>query len=540
MFCQRCGVDVEKGTKICPNCGYRINGKPVEDFSAESQKEWDDGYESRREQRLKRRKQEQRKATIKKVAAVVGALAVAGGIGAGTIKVSNDQAMRKLDEKKDEIVAVVDLANMEEYNLQKDEIIADWDTLKKEEKESAIVELDLLRAQIADHMDSLIADYRAIDMTSAEDDDVAVYEAALADADAQVDAEEYDKLNATLVKLYDVTEMYADAENDLIVEVKKVDMEKFPVVHLEVSFKDAATKEAPENLTSKYFFLKKMDQNSDYVKKILTTIIQTKDKTVYELEYKADAAEKAEDDMKLQVGYHDRSYAGHCSYDYKGVKKEEEKKEEEKKEEKDKPSGNTSGQTGTNTNTNTNTNSNTNSNTNTQTKPQSNSNTQTKPQSNTNTQSKPQNQSKPESKPQTKPETKPQTKPEENKNKVSSATPEDAIGGYIKNFPTAVTKADISYVAGYMKDGSAIYSDQQSYLTRKDVYEELESYDITDVTYTSDTKATVSTTETYIIKVQEKTKKRMTQTAKYQLEKVGDTWLLTKLVSVEVTSKEEI
>ena len=62
--------------------------------------------------------------------------------------------------------------------------------------------------------------------------------------------------------------------------------------------------------------------------------------------------------------------------------------------------------------------------------------------------------------------------------------PEAVVERYLKNFPQAVTNSDFSLIADCMKQGSAIYTEQEKYVKRS-IDETLDSYEIC-LLYTSD------------------------------------------------------
>lgn len=114
--------------------------------------------------------------------------------------------------------------------------------------------------------------------------------------------------------------------------------------------------------------------------------------------------------------------------------------------------------------------------------------------------------------------------------------PEATVERYLKNFDDAMTYTDFSRISDCLKPGSAIYTEQEAYVTRG-ISEELDSYEISPASYSDDAHATVSTRETFYVQVPGKSLQLMTQECTYALERVGDTWLMTSFVDLEVTNR---
>lgn len=114
--------------------------------------------------------------------------------------------------------------------------------------------------------------------------------------------------------------------------------------------------------------------------------------------------------------------------------------------------------------------------------------------------------------------------------------PEAVVERYLKNFPQAVTDSDFSLIADCMKQGSAIYTEQEKYVKRN-IEETLDSYEIVDTQYSGDSNCVISTRETYYVQVQGKALQLMTQECKYSLEKNGNDWKMTSFVDLKVTSR---
>lgn len=114
--------------------------------------------------------------------------------------------------------------------------------------------------------------------------------------------------------------------------------------------------------------------------------------------------------------------------------------------------------------------------------------------------------------------------------------PEAVVEQYLKNFPDAVTRNDFSLISDYLKKGSDIYKEQESYVQR-DITEQLDSYELTDISYNGDNNCVVSTRETYYVQVEGEALQLMTQECQYALEKNGDQWEMTAFVDLKVVSR---
>ena len=114
--------------------------------------------------------------------------------------------------------------------------------------------------------------------------------------------------------------------------------------------------------------------------------------------------------------------------------------------------------------------------------------------------------------------------------------PEAVVERYLRNFPQAVTDSDFSLIADCMKQGSALYTEQEKYVKRN-IEETLDSYEIVDTQYSGDSNCVISTRETYYVQVQGKALQLMTQECKYSLEKNGNDWKMTSFVDLKVTSR---
>lgn len=114
--------------------------------------------------------------------------------------------------------------------------------------------------------------------------------------------------------------------------------------------------------------------------------------------------------------------------------------------------------------------------------------------------------------------------------------PEAVVEQYLKNFPDAVTGHDFSLISDYLRSGSNIYKEQETYVQRE-ITEQLDTYELTDVNYNGDDHCVVSTRETYYVQVEGKALQLMTQECQYALEKTGDKWEMTDFVDLKVVSR---
>lgn len=114
--------------------------------------------------------------------------------------------------------------------------------------------------------------------------------------------------------------------------------------------------------------------------------------------------------------------------------------------------------------------------------------------------------------------------------------PEAVVEGYIKGFDDAITTSDFSYISGYMKPGSSIYQMQEKYI-RQDVTENLDSYEIVDVSYVNTSECLVTTRETYYVQVKGSHLNLMTQQCVYRVVNENSQWQMTEFVDIKVLSR---
>lgn len=114
--------------------------------------------------------------------------------------------------------------------------------------------------------------------------------------------------------------------------------------------------------------------------------------------------------------------------------------------------------------------------------------------------------------------------------------PEAVVEQYLKNFPEAVTGHDFSLISEYLKSGSNIYKEQETYVQRE-ITEQLDTYELTDINYNGDDYCVISTRETYYVQVEGKALQLMTQECQYALEKTGEKWEMTDFVDLKVVSR---
>ena len=72
---------------------------------------------------------------------------------------------------------------------------------------------------------------------------------------------------------------------------------------------------------------------------------------------------------------------------------------------------------------------------------------------------------------------------------------------------------------------------------KRDITEQLDTYELTDVAYSGEQNCVVSTRETYYVQVEGKALQLMTQECRYALEKEGDQWKMTAFVDLNVVSR---
>ncbi len=114
--------------------------------------------------------------------------------------------------------------------------------------------------------------------------------------------------------------------------------------------------------------------------------------------------------------------------------------------------------------------------------------------------------------------------------------PEAVVERYLKNFAAAVTNSDFSLISDCLKNGSAIYDEQQKYVLQ-DISEQLDSYEIMDTVYSDENNCVVSTRETFYVQVSGEPLQLMTQECRYSLENTGGEWKMTSFVDLKVVSR---
>lgn len=115
--------------------------------------------------------------------------------------------------------------------------------------------------------------------------------------------------------------------------------------------------------------------------------------------------------------------------------------------------------------------------------------------------------------------------------------PEKVVEGYIKNFMSAMTHQDISYVEDYLLSGSDIYNDQSQYV-KQGINEQLDSYEIVNTEYSDENNCIVTTRETIYVQVPNQPLELMTQQCKYRLIYIGTEWKMTAFADqVEVLNR---
>lgn len=114
--------------------------------------------------------------------------------------------------------------------------------------------------------------------------------------------------------------------------------------------------------------------------------------------------------------------------------------------------------------------------------------------------------------------------------------PEAVVEEYLKNFDDAVNHSDFSLISNCLQKGSPIYTEQEKYVQR-DISEQLDSYELTDVSYSDENNCVISTRETYYVQVSGEALQLMTQECKYSLVKENGNWFMTSFVDINVVSR---
>ena len=114
--------------------------------------------------------------------------------------------------------------------------------------------------------------------------------------------------------------------------------------------------------------------------------------------------------------------------------------------------------------------------------------------------------------------------------------PEAVVEEYLKNFDDAVNHSDFSLISNCLQKGSPIYTEQEKYVQR-DISEQLDSYELTDVSYSDENNCVISTRETYYVQVSGEALQLMTQECKYSLVKENGNWFMTSFADINVVSR---
>jgi Mg-chelatase subunit ChlD len=104
--------------------------------------------------------------------------------------------------------------------------------------------------------------------------------------------------------------------------------------------------------------------------------------------------------------------------------------------------------------------------------------------------------------------------------------PEAVVEGYMRAWDDAITNTDMSYISGFLKPGSRIYSIQEDFI-KNDYTETLDSYEIVSVDYSSSTECIVTTRETYYVQTPDEPLSLITQQCKYNVVYENNVWLMT-------------
>lgn len=123
---------------------------------------------------------------------------------------------------------------------------------------------------------------------------------------------------------------------------------------------------------------------------------------------------------------------------------------------------------------------------------------------------------------------------------IYSSGPEAVVEGYIQNLDDAMNARSVSPIASYMKPGSSIYTTQDSYV-KKGIDEQLDSYEIVSVDYSSNDRCVVTTRETFYVQKTNQPLELLTQQCRYVVESSGGKWQMTAFAeNVKVLSKIKV
>ncbi len=152
------------------------------------------------------------------------------------------------------------------------------------------------QARLMEANDSYIRDmielYEAADLSEAEKNEIDAYEEHLAAMKElfEKDKKDYQEIQQEISQMNETAYMYIQPENQLNINVQQVDVTEFPKIKLYLSVKDAANGEVPENLEKSFFYIKKENADSQYVKQLISNAGQLNETEALKIDMVADVS----------------------------------------------------------------------------------------------------------------------------------------------------------------------------------------------------------------------------------------------------------
>lgn len=134
--------------------------------------------------------------------------------------------------------------------------------------------------------------YEAADLSDAEKSEIDTYEKHLTNIKKlfEKDKKDYREIQQAISQMNESVYMYIQPENLLNINVQQIDVTEFPKIKLYLSIKDAANGEVPENLEKSFFYIKKENADSQYVKQLISNVNQLNETEALKIDMVADVS----------------------------------------------------------------------------------------------------------------------------------------------------------------------------------------------------------------------------------------------------------
>lgn len=349
MFCRNCGKDLPKGAAFCSYCGSKVNdgktsGNSDSSFTYQASKI--QGY------RIKTNPRNRPKVIWAVLAFIFGLLLAFAGIYA-TIGLSMQKNMLVSEIESSEIpeyLAEMEMAvsDWNESNLidfiEKKKIlenlksiyqdvkafkqcIEDLEKLQNEKEmfhiednayenykkileecaqavqekkaghaisllESAKAALDQLIQTNDAYIHDTLSLYKTVDLSTAEPSEADAYQKHLERVNELFgkDEKDYRKIQQEISQMEETACMYIQSENLLDINVQQIDVTEFPKTKIYLSIKDALSGEVPESLIESFFYIKKENADSQYVKQRVSNVNQLNEVEALKIDMVADVS----------------------------------------------------------------------------------------------------------------------------------------------------------------------------------------------------------------------------------------------------------